>query len=186
VPPNQSLRTIQAQGVSHLTLRTVGGRLGVSRSALYRHFADKQALLAAVGCEGFRMLRQAIADAWERNGRGRAGFEAMGRAYVQFAVAHPSHYRVIFGGFIESAKKDENFIGEARAAFQVLVDALVDQQNAGLIRRDDPVLMARFVWAVVHGISLLVIDGQLREAGQREPLEQYAMARLRATFAAVV
>jgi AcrR family transcriptional regulator len=181
---DEALRTIQAKGVNHLTLRTVGARLGVSRSALYRHFADKQALLAAVGSEGFRMLRQAIADAWEHNGRGRAGFEAMARAYVQFAVTHSSHYRVIFGGFIESSTKDEDFIREARAAFQVLVDALVDQQTAGLIRRDDPVLMAHFVWAVVHGIAMLVIDGQLREAGQKEALEQYAIERLRACTAA--
>ncbi len=181
---DEALRTIQAYGVGHLTLRTVGAKLGVSRSALYRHFTDKPALLAAVGSEGFRMLGQAISDAWDRNGRGRAGFEAMARAYVQFAVAHPSHYRVIFGGFIESATKDEDFIREASAAFQVLVDALIDQQNAGLIRRDDPVLMARFVWAVVHGISMLIIDGQLRETGQREALEQYAIERLHESTAA--
>ena len=161
---DEALRTIQTHGVEHLTLRTVGERLGVSRSALYRHFADKQSLLATVGKEGFRTLRQAIADAWERNGRGRAGFQAMGKAYVQFAVAHPSHYRVMFGGFIESAAKDDHFVAEAKAAFQVLVDALVEQQNAGDIRRDDPLLMARFVWALVHGTAMLVIDGQLPEA----------------------
>lgn len=181
---DEALRTVQVHGVAHLTLRTVGRKLGVSRSALYRHFADKQALLAAVGCEGFRMLRQALAEAWERNGRGRTGFEAMGKAYVQFAVAHSSHYRVMFGGFIESARKDEDFISEAKAAFQVLVDAIVDQQNTGLIRRDDPVLMARFIWARVHGISMLVIDGQIRGAGQREALELYAIERLRASLAA--
>jgi hypothetical protein len=72
---DEALRTIQTQGVGHLTLRTVGARLGVSRSALYRHFADRQALLAAVGCEGFRMLRHAVVNAWEQNRRGRAGFE---------------------------------------------------------------------------------------------------------------
>ena len=66
---DEALRTIQTQGVEHLTLRTVSERLGVSRSALYRHFADKQALLATVGKEGFRMLRQAIVDAWEQIGR---------------------------------------------------------------------------------------------------------------------
>ena len=49
---DEALRTIQTHGVEHLTLRTVGEALGVSRSALYRHFADKQALLAAVGKEG--------------------------------------------------------------------------------------------------------------------------------------
>ena len=179
---DEALRTIQTRGVEHLTLRTVGERLGVSRSALYRHFADKQALLATVGREGFRMLRQAVADAWELNGRCRTGFRAMARAYVQFAVEHPSHYRVMFGGFIESAAKDDEFTGEARAAFQVLVDALVEQQNTGVIRRDEPVLMARFVWALVHGTAMLVIDGQLPEATQREALEQYAFERLYASI----
>ena len=111
---DEALRTIQTEGVEHLTLRTVGARLGVSRSALYRHFADKQSLLATVGKEGFGKLRQALADAWEENGHGRIGFDAMHRAYVQFAVAHPSHYRVMFGGFIESAAKDDHFIAEAR------------------------------------------------------------------------
>jgi AcrR family transcriptional regulator len=179
---DEALRTIQTHGVEHLTLRTVGERLGVSRSALYRHFADKQSLLATVGKEGFRMLRQAIADAWERNGRGRAGFQAMGKAYVQFAVAHPSHYRVMFGGFLESAAKDDHLVAEAGAAFQVLVDALVEQQNAGDIRRDDPLLMARFVWALVHGTAMLVIDGQLAEAAQIEALEHYGLERLEASL----
>jgi AcrR family transcriptional regulator len=175
---DEALRTIQTRGVEHLTLRTVGQRLGVSRSALYRHFADKQALLATVGKEGFRMLRHVVVQAWEHDGRGRTGFEAMARAYVQFAVEHPSHYRVMFGGFIESAAKDTDFIGEARAAFQALVDALVELQTDGVIRQDDSVLIARYAWALVHGTAMLVIDGQLREAGQREALEQYAAERL--------
>src|SRR5918999_2031980 len=95
----EALRTIQTDGVEHLTLRAVGETLGVSRTALYRHFSDKQALLAVVGREGFRMLRQTLTAAWEQHGRGREGFEAMGVAYVQFAVTHPSHYRVMFGRF---------------------------------------------------------------------------------------
>jgi AcrR family transcriptional regulator len=179
---DEALRTIQTCGVEHLTLRTVGERLGVSRSALYRHFADKQSLLATVGKEGFRKLRQTITDAWEQNGRGRAGFQAMGKAYVQFAVAHPSHYRVMFGGFIESAAKDEHFLAEAKAAFQALVDALVEQQNAGDIRRDDPMLMGRFVWALVHGTAMLVIDGQLPEGAQKDALEHYTFERLYASI----
>ena len=179
---DEALRTIQTYGVEHLTLRTVGERLGVSRSALYRHFADKQSLLATVGKEGFRKLRQTTTDAWEQNGRGRAGFQAMGKAYVQFAVAHPSHYRVMFGGFIESAAKDDHFLAEAKAAFKVLVDALVEQQNAGDIRRDDPVVMARFVWALFHGTAMLVIDGQLPEEVQRDPLGHYTFERLYASI----
>jgi AcrR family transcriptional regulator len=176
----EALRTIQSQGVEQLTLRAVGEKLGVSRTALYRHFSDKQALLAAVGREGFRMLRLALTAAWEQHGRGRPGFEAMGLAYVQFAVEHPSHYRVMFGGFVESCSKDAEFVQEATAAFQVLVDSLVEQQQAGLVRPDDPVLLARFIWSIVHGIAMLAIDGQLRGVDEHgETLNRYAVERIR-------
>jgi AcrR family transcriptional regulator len=177
---DEAVRTIQTHGVQSLTLRTVGERLGVSRTALYRHFADKPALLAAVGREGFRLLRIALTEAWEQHGRGRAGFEAMGIAYVRFAVDHPSHYRVMFGGFIESCEKDAAFVEEARAAFQVLVDSLIEQQRAGLVRDDDPLLLARFIWSLVHGIAMLVIDGQLLGQDERgEALNRYAVERIR-------
>src|SRR5687767_3479304 len=102
-----AVRTIRTHGVDGLTLRGVGSTLGVSRTALYRHFTDKAALLAAVAAEGFRMLREELARAWEESGRALTGFEAMGRAYVRFAVAHPSHYRVMFGADISSAENAE-------------------------------------------------------------------------------
>jgi len=181
---DEALRTIQQQGVEYLTLRMAGERLGVSRTALYRHFSDKQALLAAVGSEGFRMLRQALITAWDQNGRGQTGFDAMGAAYVNFAVTHPGHYRVMFGGFIEASAKDEDFLGVANAAFQALVDAIIDQQSNNIIRRDDPTLMAQFVWSVVHGIAMLAIDGELCEADvESEALNRYAIERLRAALA---
>ena len=181
----EALRTIQAGGAGDLTLRAVGERLGVSRTALYRHFSDKQALLAAVGREGFRMLRRALSDAWERHGRGRPGFDAMGLAYVRFAVTHPAHYRVMFGGFLESCDKDAEFVEVAKAAFQVLVDSLVEQQQQGLVRTDDPLVLARFIWALVHGIAMLAIDGQLRGADDDgEALSRYAIDRIHAAIAA--
>ena len=176
----EALRTIDTHGVEALTLRTVGERLGVSRTALYRHFSDKQALLAAVGREGFRLLRLALLEAWEQHGRGRAGFDAMGLAYVRFAVANPSHYRVMFGRFIESCEKDREFIDEAKGAFQVLVDSVVELQQAGLARTDDPLLMSRMIWGLVHGIAMLAIDGQLRGIDEHgEALNRYAIERLR-------
>ena len=85
----EAVRTIQAEGVERLTLRAVGQRLGVSRTALYRHFTDKSALLAAVAAEGFRMLRVELVEAWERGGRGPEGFDAMGLAYVRFGITAP-------------------------------------------------------------------------------------------------
>jgi AcrR family transcriptional regulator len=175
---DEAIATIRTDGVDGLTLREIGARLGVSRTALYRHFADKRALLMAVATEGFRTLHRQLIAAWEEGGRGRAAFESMGVAYVRFAVANPSHYRVMFGGFVDPNGCEPDLAAEAGGAFQALVDALAALQRAGIVRGDDTVKMARFVWSVVHGVAMLGIDGQLREPGAVEDLTSYALQRL--------
>jgi AcrR family transcriptional regulator len=175
-----AVRTIQAKGVDALTLRAVGQKLGVSRTALYRHFTDKSALLAAVAGEGFRTLRVQLVEAWEHGGRGLEAFEAMGAAYVRFAVANPSYYRVMFGGFVHDSTTDPELAREGAGAFQALVDALVALQQNGLMRQDEPLQMARFIWAVVHGVAMLTIDGRLGlRAVETDELVRYALTRLR-------
>jgi AcrR family transcriptional regulator len=176
---DEALATIRAEGVEGLTLREIGSRVGVSRTALYRHFADKRALLATVATEGFRTLRHQLVSAWEEGGHGLAAFEAMGVAYVRFAVVNPAHYRVMFGGFVDPDACEPDLAAEAAGAFQALVDALAALQRDGQVRGDDTIQMARFVWAVVHGVAMLGIDGQLRESGGVDELMRYALARLR-------
>jgi AcrR family transcriptional regulator len=192
-----AVRTIRTHGIDGLTLRGVGSALGVSRTALYRHFTDKAALLAAVAAEGFRRLRLDLEAAWNEGGRGRAGFEAMGVAYVRFAVAHPSHYRVMFGADIPKdgadiredggdIREDANpeLAQEGAGSFQVLVDAITALQEQDLARRDDPHQMALFVWAAVHGVAMLAIDGRLgRETSAIESLTDYTTDRIRAAIA---
>jgi AcrR family transcriptional regulator len=175
-----ALRTIQKEGVGAVTLRTVGEGLGVSRTALYRHFASKSALLSAVAAEGFRLLRASLVAAWEGGGRGRAGFAAMGEAYVRFAVANPSHYRVMFGGSLDRSAADPELQDEGANAFQVLVDALVELQRERLVRQDDPLLLARFIWSIVHGIAMLALDGQLSREHDTDvaALTRYAVERM--------
>jgi AcrR family transcriptional regulator len=178
-----AVRTIQRHGVDGLTLRGVGSTLGVSRTALYRHFTDKAALLAAVAAEGFRMLREQTAQAWEDGGQGMRGFEAMGAAYVRFAVAHPSHYRVMFGADVSGA--GHALAEEGGGAFQVLVDALTALQEQKLARRDDTRQMALYVWATVHGVAMLAIDGRLgRDLTTIDALTGYSTARVRAAITA--
>jgi AcrR family transcriptional regulator len=174
---DEALATIRAEGVHALTLREIGARVGVSRTALYRHFADKRALLTAVATEGFRALREQLVAAWEEGGRGPAAFHAMGQAYIRFAVANPPHYSVMFGGFVDPAREPE-LAAEAGGAFQALVDALSTLKRDRAVRGDDTVLMAKFVWSVVHGVAMLAIDGQLREPDAVEQLAQYALKRL--------
>jgi AcrR family transcriptional regulator len=182
----EAARTIQHEGVDGLTLRAVGERLGVSRTALYRHFTDKAALLSAVARDGFRTLRLALVHAWTEGGGGRPGFEAMGLAYVRFALANPSHYRVMFGGFLARPSPDPGLAEEASGAFQVLVDALVAQQQAGLVRQDDPLQLARLIWALVHGIAMLAIDRHFEhQHADAETLSAFAVERIRTGIAAI-
>jgi AcrR family transcriptional regulator len=181
---DEALVTIRDKGIEGLTLREIGARLGVSRTALYRHFADKQALLTAVATEGFLGLRQRLIEASEEcNGRPGAS-QAMGVAYIRFAVENPSHYRVMFSRFVDPKPKDPQLAAEAGGAFQVLVDAVAALQQQGLVHRDDPVLIARFVWSVVHGVAMLAIDGQIAEPGGVDELTRYALRRLGTAIAA--
>src|SRR4029453_4986315 len=126
---DEALATIRADGVDALTLREMGARLGVSPTALYRHFADKRALLTAVATEGFRTLRQQLVTAWEDGGRGLAAFQAMGVVYVGFAVANPSHYRVMFGGFVDQQPRAPELATEGAGEFQALVGHLPSLQG---------------------------------------------------------
>jgi AcrR family transcriptional regulator len=175
---DEALATIRKQGVSGLTLREIGARVGVSRTALYRHFADKAALLTAVATEGFRTLRQHLLTEWDEGGQNRTAFQAMGGAYISFAVNNPSHYRVMFGSFVDLEERDPELAVEAAGAFQALVDALARLQHEGFVRGDDTVLMARFVWSVVHGVAMLSIDNNLGDSCGVGDLTQYAVERI--------
>ena len=174
----RTIDLIGKHGVASITLRGVGEALGVSRTALYRHFANKDALLAAVATEGFATLRSALLTAWNEGGHGLKGFAQMGRAYVQFARQHPSHYQVMFGGYISPASLAAELGAQEFDAFGVLVSAIVELQGAHELRPDDPQLMAMYIWSVVHGVAMLALTGALPNADAVDALTSFAIERL--------
>lgn len=148
------------EGLAALSLRAVARRAGVSHTAPYRHFADKAELLAAVAVEGFRSLRAALERAMQGLSEPRDRLRDSGRAYVAFALAHPAHYRVMFGPDLDKAAHAE--LGAvALATFEVFVAAVTDAVAPDVAPMDAAV----FLWAEVHGLSLLALDGQLAVAG---------------------
>lgn len=148
--------------VSSLSLRQVARRVGVSHAAPYRHFKDKEALLAVVAEEGFRnftgYLKRAVASAPNNP---ITQFIASGQAYLNFALEHPTHYRVMFGEFSTSKLTHEPLIQASNESFQVLVEIITHGQRQGLFREGDTRLMALAAWTQVHGLAMLVFSGRL-------------------------
>lgn len=160
-----AVQMIQREGVQALTLRGVGARLGVSRTALYRHFDDKQALLARVASEGFKTFHDALAEAAARAEARRADpMPAMAAAYARFAHAHPSHYQTMFSGVLTGGKCDPELQRCGEAAFSVLVEAIRRGQQRGRIRAGNPLELAEVTWALSHGLATLAMANQLPSA----------------------
>jgi hypothetical protein len=120
-----------------------------------------------------------LREAWRAAGGGRDGLSAMGAGYVRFAVDNPAHYRIMFGGFKRLSGSDAALQVDAEASFQVLLDAIASMQSAGEIRTDDRLALGRFIWATVHGIAMLTIDGQLGpDEAVSDALTAFALERL--------
>jgi AcrR family transcriptional regulator len=157
-----ALELVQREGPQGLTLRAAARLAGVSQAAPYRHFADKQALLAAVAEEGFRDM----AAAMQRATRAHAAepllrFRALGLSYVRFAQSHPAHFRVMFGPEVADRSLYPSLSESAGETFRLLVQAIRECQKAGSVREGDPEDLATTAWSTVHGLSALLVDAQL-------------------------
>ncbi len=143
------------------TLREVARRAGVSHAAPYKHFPDKGALLAELATLGFNDLREQLAGATERPLRSaRAEFIAGAKAYVQFGVTNPSLYRLMFSADVDKAAFKQ--LDDAAAkAFAELLGILERGQQSGAFKKHPVRAQAAAAWALVHGLTLLAIDGQL-------------------------
>ena len=170
-----ALQIIAATGVDSLTMRAVGQRVGVSHAAPYRHFKGKEALLAAVATEGFRLMRDAMRAARDAEVGPMERLAACGRAYVRFAVRHPSHYRVMFGPASRNKMDHPDMLEASLETFGLLLESIDAAKAAGLLRDDASIELGIVAWSQAHGLSMLLIDDQF-ELGDidDDALDRYA------------
>jgi AcrR family transcriptional regulator len=172
-----ALEVIQAEGLEALTLRRVGTRAGVSRSALYRHFDDKAALVARIASDGFRLLHETLVRV-RANASPDAGdtLEVLAAAHVHFARANPSHYATMFGSARDRRKHPE-LARQADAARAEVVGAILDAQRRAALGSGDPELIAAVMWALTFGVARLGTSSQLTETAL--PAEALAVQGVR-------
>lgn len=158
-----ALRIVATEGTDALTLRAVARLAGVSQAAPYRHFANKEAILAAVAEEGFRSLMAAMRQSVQACGDiPLARLRAVGIGYVTFATSHPSHFRVMFGRDLADRSAFPALRQVAGDTLAMVVDAIADCQRAGVVRQEEPAEdLALHAWATVHGLSALLVEGVL-------------------------
>ncbi len=153
------LRLLAERTADDVSLREMAREVGVSATAVYRHFPDKGALMSALAQAGLDRLGAVQRQAAESAGGGAAGFLATGRAYVRFALANPALFRLIFSSpapadLLQRAAPDSSdaiaFL-KANAEAQLGPGAGTEAVQVGALR----------AWSQAHGLALLMLDGQV-------------------------
>jgi AcrR family transcriptional regulator len=161
-------------GPDAVSLREAARRVGVSATAVYRHFANKEDLLASVAAEGFRELTAAMEAAAQESDPLRG----VGLAYVDFALQKRGLFRLMFGPLLVERAKYPGLNAAAGSVFDLLqrIAVSADQRT----HEDNSAGMA--AWGLVHGLSSLFIDGLVPETGARGLANEILVQRLRPEY----
>jgi AcrR family transcriptional regulator len=156
-------RLLDGGGVRAVTLREVGHQAGVSHNAPYKHFADKEALLAAVAARELVRQRDTLAATITRTRTPESILRAAMHQYVAWALEHPARFKLVFGSW--SIDSQELALA-ADAAQTILVGVVTEAQDAGALPRGDPVRLASLLRALAHGAADLASAGHLQPNGK--------------------
>ena len=152
-------------GVIGLSLRKVAMKAGVSHAAPYAHFADKQALIAAISTEGFRQLYERVSGVAEKyRSQPEKQLTEAAWAYVQFAMDDRDRFKVMFSGVLEKEKDYPDFVAESQRNFQLVKSIVEANQASGRLRSGDSALVALSTWGIIHGFLMLLLEGQISHA----------------------
>ena len=147
------------EGVAHVTMRKIGAAVGVSPTALYMHFADKDTLLAAIAQDTFAELVERLEKSRTEALTPLAGFRAGLRAYITFGLDRPDEYRLTFmTRLFRRDNPNTCAVGMADRSFAILQEGLTELMACGCFRPRPPELLAETIWAMVHGTTALLLD----------------------------
>jgi AcrR family transcriptional regulator len=156
-----SLDLIARKGLAAFSMREAARQAGVSHQAPYHHFADREAILAAIVAEGFQRLRDDMLAAIGKIDDPIARLKAIGAAYVRFALTHPAHFKLMFRSEWVRAERHGDAQSCAQTAFDVLVSVVDDVAKAKYGRADRALALA--AWSLAHGLATLMLEGKLEK-----------------------
>ena len=154
-----ALQQLHEVGVDTLSLRALARTVGVSQTAPYRHFADKNELLAALATRGYKDLLQALRAAGDATGDcPRERLIAFAHAYVDYAANHPDLFKLMFGPVLQPTDKYPELREAIRETFGLVQEILRHGIERGIFREQDIAYLANAAWAGIHGLATLKVD----------------------------
>jgi AcrR family transcriptional regulator len=167
---------IASEGIESLSLRKLADKVGVSRTAAYHYFDDKNDLLCAIASDGFRQWQQLVMQSEKENQTERQKFEQYLIKYMVFATHHPEEYELMFGRCIwKQSQSTKELQTIAHGTFQHQVDMMAYWQSIGLVKGDNPLRTAQIIWGTLHGIAKLFIDGVYVDDTRAEEIVKSAL-----------
>jgi AcrR family transcriptional regulator len=162
------------EGIEKLSLRKVALKAGVSHTAPYSHFSDKQALIAAISTEGFQRLSKALDSTIKShpNSPKKQLFESA-QVYTKFALKNKDIFKIMFSSVLEKEKEYPAFVEISQKTFAQVVDIVRKCQDAGIIKSGEADVQAVIIWSQVYGILALAIEGQISHTVlEKKPLQK--------------
>ena len=157
-----ALEMIEKEGPESITMRELAKRLDTSRTAPYRHYDSKEALLHAATEAGEGKLDDAIRLITQNNTLSAIDrLYRSGRAYLQFALDHPALYKMIFSEEHDGTKKAHD------THYATLLQLVKDAQEEGVLLKEEPAMQAAAIYSMLHGLCLLEIHGHLQEEAKK-------------------
>lgn len=155
------LEILSEKGIEGLSLRKVAKRVGVSHTAPYNHFPNKQALLAAISTAGHEQLYQTLFNTFEESKKSCPDIIIeIAWAYLQFALDDPGRFKLMFSGVLEEERDHPKFIEISLNNISLLEEIVVHCQSKGELEAGKVENIAIKLWSSVHGFTILILENQ--------------------------
>jgi AcrR family transcriptional regulator len=161
-----ALKLLKTRPPQSLSLRELAFSAGVSQAAPYRHFKNKERLLAAIAQEGFEIQSRYMEETLRKFAEKPVElYVECGLSYLRMGLSHPQHFKLMFGGIVIPKHEHPEFMMAASKTFVLLRQMIEVCQGAGLIGAGDPYHKAMNCWSVVHGFTILYTEGRMEWLG---------------------
>lgn len=174
------LKILSEKGMEGLSLRNVAKRVGVSHTAPYNHFPDKQALLAAISTAGHEQLHQTLLDTFEKFKHSSPDIIAeIAWSYLQFALDDPGRFKLMFSGALEEERAHPEYVETSLKNISLLEEIIAFCQSKEQITEGKVEIIAIKIWSLVHGFTNLILEDQFpREYIQDQNLKDLLKAAI--------